>query len=78
MLGFFEVLEASDAPLREAVREVQRLALLLAPQLLDLALVRASAIELTARLLETVDTLQPSDTRVMPDYALPALSRDTS
>ena len=38
-------------------------------------LVRAEAISLTSRLLESVDTLQPSDTRLMPDYVLPALTR---
>ena len=38
-------------------------------------LVRAEAIGLTSALLASVDTLQPSDTRVMPDYVLPALSR---
>ena len=41
-------------------------------------LVRAEAITLTATLLESVNTLQPSDTKVMPDYVLPALSRATA
>lgn len=38
-------------------------------------LVRAEAIALTSQLLASVETLQPSDTRIMPDYVLPALSR---
>ncbi|KOO53768.1 phosphoinositide 3-kinase regulatory subunit 4-like protein [Chrysochromulina tobinii] len=38
-------------------------------------LVRAEAIALTSALLASVETLQPSDERVMPDYVLPAVSR---
>lgn len=38
-------------------------------------LVRAEAIALTSALLASVETLQPSDTKIMPDYVLPAVSR---
>ena len=40
--------------------------------------VRAEAVGLIATLLSSVRTLEPSDTRLMPDYVLPALARAAS
>ena len=38
-------------------------------------IIRAEAVHLTSRLVASVESLQPSDTRIMPDYVLPAVFR---